>query len=314
MTALHSRPGRLRAPRQSDALISNYYTVKRLNYALKQLCRHNRDGSFGTRALRERRLTRIANDLHNLGYRQMYARSLKPKHVSALIQEWRRRGLSTQTIKDYMAALRWWAEKVDRASVVARSNDFYGIARRRMVTNESKARDLSDEELARVSDPHLRMSLELQRAFGLRREESIKFQPTYADRGDHLLLKGGWTKGGKPRVIPVRNEAQRELLERARALAGRGSMIPPTRRYCQQRWVYVDQTSRAGLSKLHGLRHRYAQQRYEELTGWPCPAAGGPRSKMLSVQQKKQDRRARLIISRELGHEREPVTAIYCGR
>ena len=51
------------------------------------------------------------------------------------------------------------------------------------------------------------MSLELQSAFGLRREEAIKFAPRYADKGDHLLLKASWTKGGKARTIPVRTKA-----------------------------------------------------------------------------------------------------------
>ena len=44
------------------------------------------------------------------------------------------------------------------------------------------------------------MSLELQQAFGLRREEAIKFIPSFADRGDHLVLKASWTKAaGKPK-------------------------------------------------------------------------------------------------------------------
>jgi hypothetical protein len=53
------------------------------------------------------------------------------------------------------------------------------------------------------------MSLELQRAFGLRREEAIKFSPNYADQGDQLLLKASWTKGGKARTVPVRTQDQR---------------------------------------------------------------------------------------------------------
>jgi integrase len=53
------------------------------------------------------------------------------------------------------------------------------------------------------------MSLELQQAFGLRREEAMNFQPSFADRGDHIMLKASWTKGGKERIIPVRTEAQR---------------------------------------------------------------------------------------------------------
>jgi hypothetical protein len=65
---------------------------------------------------------------------------------------------------------------------------------------------------------------------------------------------------------------------------------------------------------VHGLRHAYAQRRYEELTGWKSPAAGGPCSKQLRPEQKAVDREVRLIISRELGHEREQITAVYLSR
>ena len=158
------------------------------------------------------------------------------------------------------------------------------------------------------------MSLELQQAFELRREESIKFVPSYSDGGDHLVLKDSWTKGGKAREIPIRSDDQRQVLTRAHQLAGRGSLIPANRNYVQQLRIYEGHTSRAGLSKLHGLRHAYAQQRYQELTGWPCPAAGGPVSAELSAPQKTLDMEVRLEISRELGHEREEITAVYLGR
>ncbi len=70
------------------------------------------------------------------------------------------------------------------------------------------------------------------------------------------------------------------------------------------------QTAQAGIDRVHGLRHNYAQARYADLTGWKAPAAGGPTSKQLSAEQKVIDRQARLTISRELGHEREQVTAL----
>ena len=70
---------------------------------------------------------------------------------------------------------------------------------------------------------------------------------------------------------------------------------------------------RAGLSRMHGLRHAYAQRRYEELTGWPSPAAGGPASKTLSHEQRSLEQNARLTISRELGHERISIVRIYVG-
>ena len=55
----------------------------------------------------------------------------------------------------------------------------------------------------KVNDPYVRMSLALQAAFGLRREEAIKFQPHYADRGDHIALKGSWTKGARERTVSI---------------------------------------------------------------------------------------------------------------
>jgi integrase len=158
------------------------------------------------------------------------------------------------------------------------------------------------------------MSLRLQAAFGLRREESIKIRPAWADRGDRLVLQGSWTKGGRSREIPIRNEAQRQLLDQAKALTRRDSLIPKHLRYVDQLQNFRRQIGEAGIRRVHGLRHEYAQRRYRELTGWEAPAAGGTRSDLLTDVQKALDHQARMTISKELGHEREQVTAVYLGR
>lgn len=288
--------------------------MRDLNYQLKQLCHRNRDGSYATQAKRMHHLMLIANQLDALGFRGMNARTLKPKHVEALVKDWLAQQLSVGTIKNRMAVLRWWAQKVDKQNVVARSNDHYGIPDRQFVTNGSKAKSLGAPDLDKIRDPYVRMSLELQQAFGLRREEAIKFSPGYADRSDHITLKASWTKGGKERDVPVRSDEQRAVLDRARRLAAGGSLIPTDRNYVQQLRAYERHTANAGLSKMHGLRHAYAQRRYEELTGWKAPAAGGPVTRSLSPGQKVMDRHARQTISRELGHEREQITSVYLGR
>jgi len=288
--------------------------VRGLNHQLKTLCRNNREGSYGTQVRRERELTLMANELHELGYRGMNSHSLKPKHVEALVGHWLEKEVAAGTIKNRMAAFRWWARKVNRQNVVARSNDHYGIPNRIFVTGSSKAKSVSTMQLEKVRDQHVRMSLELQQAFGLRREEAIKFSPSYADQRDRLILKRSWTKGGKARTVPIRTEAQRDVLGRAHRLAGKGSLIPSARNYVQQLRIYEGNTTRAGLSKMHGLRHAYAQRRYEALTGRKSPAAGGPTSKSLSSEQRKLDREVRLIISRELGHERIQIVSVYLGK
>ena len=288
--------------------------MQALNHELKQLCARNRDGSFATQAGRERILTLIANQLREMGFVNMRAQSLKPRHVEQLVQRWTAEGLSTGTLKNRMAELRWWAQKIGKANVVAKSNDVYGIADRRYLTNVSKARPLTPGDLAQVTDSYARASLQLQAAFGLRREESLKIQPGWADRGDTLVLKDSWTKGGRSREIPIRTAEQRRVLDGAKRLAGKGSLIPADRSYVQQLRRFEYHCDRAGIHRVHGHRHQYAQERYRELTGWSAPAAGGPRSRELTAAQKLIDREARLTISRELGHEREQVTAIYLGR
>jgi integrase len=288
--------------------------MRDLNHDIKNLCRRNRDGSFATQHDREGILTLVANQLQEGGFRHLRAAGIRSKHIEHLVDRWHADGISPGTFKNRMSALRWLAEKIDKQNIVARDNSTYGIADRKHVTNVSKASALDDAKLAKVSDAYTALSLRLQEAFGLRREESIKLRPSLADRGDVLHLNASWTKGGKERDVPIQTEAQRDLLNEVRQLAGAGSLIPGDMSYRDQLNRFKSQTAQAGIDRVHGLRHAYAQTRYEQLTGWKAPAAGELSSKQLTPEQKAVDRQARLTISRELGHEREQITAVYLGR
>lgn len=283
-----------------------------LTYTLRQLCQRNRDGSYNTRADRMRSLSLVARQLREAGFRQMKASSLKGKHVQTLLDRWQGEGLSSGTIKNRLSHLRWWAEKISKAGILPSDNTQLGVPERRYVANISKARE-PDDRLAKITDPHVRVSLRLQAAFGLRREESIKFQPRHSDGGDHIAIKGSWAKGGRDRTVPITTPEQRAVLDEAHRLAGSGSLIPAHKTYIQQRHVYDGHCKAAGLSNMHGLRHRYAQMRYEALTGWKAPASGGPAKALFSASQRTIDQHARQQISRELGHERLKVTSIYLG-
>ena len=287
--------------------------MRQLNHDLKRLQDDARDGAFGTRSGRSFNLALMANTLHDLGYRRLRATGLKGKHVEALVGEWKRQGLSIGTVKNRMSHLRWWAKRVGKPNVVRPDNASYGIGDRIYVTNEDKSADLPPDRLALVKDDHVRMALRLEEAFGLRREEAIKFSPSYSDKGSRIVLKASTTKGGRPREIPVLTDSQRQLLDEARAFAGGGAMIPGHRNYKQQLDVYERQTKGAGLERMHRLRHGYACRRYEAITGWKPPAAGGPPMRSLKGARKRIDREARETISGELGHARRQVVGQYIG-
>jgi len=289
--------------------------MRDLNYDLKQLCRHNRDGSYATQADREHILDLIADQLHDMGFRHMSGHSLKPKHVEKLVERWLADNLSPGTIKNRMSALRWWAEKVGKENIVARTNAAYSIPDRVYVTNRSKAKDLDADQLGHIRDVYVQISLRLQAAFGLRREESIKIVLKWADRADRLVLKDSWCKGGREREIPIRTREQRQLVDEAKALAkGKSLVAPGYATYAEYLKHFRYECERVGINGVHGHRHFYAQARYQELTGWACPARGGPTRKQLTAKQRKLDREVRELISREMGHGREQVTAVYLGR
>ncbi len=288
--------------------------MKNLNYQLKQLCQQNRDGGFSTQSQRAWQLSLIANQLEELGFRRMGARSLKQKHIAALTKLWDRQGISIGTRKNRLSTLRWWARKVGKHSVIANDNSVYGIGARKYVVDYSKAQELDVDKLAAINDPYTVLSIRLQEAFGLRREEAIKFQPSYAIKSDHLQLKSSWCKGGRARVMPIINDEQRALLLEVQALARTGSLIPAQLKYVQQLHRYERQTRNVGLKRPHGLRHAYAQRRFAEVAGFACPNNGGPRSKELTIEQRALNEKARALISAELGHSRESITAVYLGR
>lgn len=288
-----------------------------LHKELASILKHNKDGSFSTQSARKDILHMCASELHYLGFYNLTTKGLKPKHIEALVNKWIQDGKSAGTLKNRMSHLRWLSAKIGKSSIVARDNSYYGIKRRQYVTNISKAKFLPDSCLEAVKDEYLRASFILQSAFGLRREEAIKFQSAYAlnhEKDGYIRLKDTWCKGGRERYIPITSDEQRNALAYVYSVAGKGSLIPEDLKYIDQVRRYEGECRRLGLSKLHGLRHAYAQSRYFQMTGLKCPADGGKSFRDLNAAEKELDRTARYDISNELGHEREAITAVYLGR
>ena len=136
----------------------------------------------------------------------------------------------------------------------------------------------------------------------------------FDNSSDRIQLKDTWCKGGRARTVPVLEDTQRELLDRLHAFAGKDSLIRPEEKYVQQMGRFERDTRRAGIPKSHRLRHGYGQRRYQELTGFPCPAAGGKAIRAMTRAERRLDGQARQTVARELGHVRVDVAAVYLGK
>jgi len=282
-----------------------------LQRSLYSILKHNKDGSFETQSARQKTLSKAATDLSAKNYKLRHINGLKQKHIVFLNQLWQSQNLSTATIKNRNAHLRWLCEKINKSNMVP-TNDQLGLGKRKYASTQSKAIDLKEVDLSKITNDYVKIQIHLQRYLGLRREECIKLKPHLADKGQYLVLQPSWCKGGKGRIIPILSAEARYWLDEAKKIVRSDqSLIPKNKKYIQHRNLYDKQIQRAGIKHAHGLRHAYAQERYFQLTGWKCPKQCGPESKSLKGNLKKTDRLARLTISQELGHERIAITGIY---
>lgn len=287
-------------------------------FSIHNCLKNHKEYSFASLADMRHMLTRCVKDLHEQGYMVGHIDGIKPKHIHTLVEHWKKQGKSPATIKNYMSKLRKLAVLLDKPQLVKPGNDAYQIPQRSYAPTHNKA--IHHVDLSKCTEPYIRLSLEAQSLFGLRREESMKIILSEAWQGDRLKIEPSWTKGGIGRTLFITNDNQRQwLIDAVKQVPSGHSLIPQTRTYKQHLRQYQQQTKYMGISKCHGLRHAYAQRRYHELTrefdsqktGWLCPIAGGPPTKSLSVTDRAIDRKAREIISREIGHSRLSILKIY---
>ena len=87
----------------------------------------------------------------------------------------------------------------------------------------------------------------------------------------------------------------------------------PAARWSRTDTRFYTVLARFGVTKrqlgitAHGLRHQYANDRYEDVAGAPAPVRGGDRL------DREVDRSARLQVAGELGHARENISTAYLG-
>jgi integrase len=165
-------------------------------------------------------------------------------------------------------------------------------------TAKTESPDSIIEEVS-AKDPWVGMQLRLMKAFGLRIREAILMRVSYSNAESVLIVEEG-TKGGRTRVVPVRNEEQRSVLQDATELAkksDRGALIPPGKNLSQtlNRAYFI--CRKFGIFKggtgmtPHGLRFEYANDRYEEVSGMPTSVRGKP-----DVYDREADAKARSTV------------------
>lgn len=285
--------------------------LKRFNFSLYEKFKKNNLISLSGKHAKIMSIKMMNMQLLEGGYGLKNIYSFKEKHVRFLVEKWKNDDLSSGRIKNLLSDLRFLSHMINKKTIV-KSNDYYEINSRSIIATENKA--VHQVNTDAINSEILKASLDLQKAFGLRREECLKFKPHMADKGDLIKLKKSWTKGNVGRIVPITCLEQRKALNHAKSLVNENeSMIPKKYSYVKYKNFYDNQVKKSNNKNLHGLRHAYAQNRYEEITGWKSPICGGKQLKDMNSEERKKDIEARKVVSLELGHARLQITRAYLG-
>jgi integrase len=264
-------------------------------------------------------------DLRTLGYKLDDVKQLKGRHIEALTKHWLSKGLAASTMQNNLSTLRTFSTWIGKEGMVEGAAKYFqnGEASRSSINTVDKSWSANGVSLEaklaeiRLIDERVALQIELQAIFGLRVKESIMLRPHLADKGTYLAISIG-TKGGRDRTVPIDSEKKRELLDRTKTFAGRptASTASPELSLKQALGHYSRVLRNAGITKAaagvtsHGLRHSYANDRYQHYAGTDSPVRGGS----LAELDRELDRAARIEVSEELGHSRESVSTHYLGR
>ncbi|MDR2625967.1 MAG: integrase domain-containing protein [Zoogloeaceae bacterium] len=270
---------------------------------------------------------RMFAELWVLGYKIRNVGNFRPRHVEALMMSWSDKSVSE--LHTRLSMMNLLLEFLGKGDQVKSVRDYFPErdTTRKLVAQENKsweARDIDVEALiekARALDERLGCILALQHHFGLRVKEAIEMRPLRAasdGEGAALLLIEG-TKGGRPRIIPIKTTGQRQAIEWACALAK--SAKSERMRWPRDTWkqsqakFYYRCSSWLGISRkelgvtAHGLRHGFAQTAYRRKTGMPTPIEGGALGRIDRTCHAEAAR----VVAQQLGHGRIYVSGSYYG-
>jgi site-specific recombinase XerD len=280
-----------------------------------------------TKLTRRHILMRVFAELYELGYKIQEPENLRSAHVEALMKHWLANESGAAIIQNKLCTLRMFAEWIGKSGMVLHTQSYTDDrekVRRSVVAKVSRAWEakgvdpLAMIERASQEDPRVGLYLRLMYAFGLRLKEAICLKPLrdVTHDGQWLSARDG-TKGGRQRMVEIKTDYEKETLQLAQQFTNKrsGTITPPgmelMKAYRQaQRHIRNAGISRDGLGvTAHGLRHQYAQRKYEQITGRSSPIQGGD-PKQIDAETHTQ---ACYEVMSLLGHSRTDVGGSYYG-
>lgn len=292
-----------------DEKTLNIYT--NLERQIDRVFRHTRQGSYETRYRYKDGVKHFAKFMAET-YKKQNLNKIENKHLESYIEQMMECGYSNSYITTNLSAIRFFIDQYKDSSYIKSNKEFGAIARNK---NERIGPDRAwePEEIKKMQklamiEGQARIADMIQIAVdhGFRIHEVIRLERVDLQKGlkeGSIKIKG---KGGLVRKVPVQNRAHIEKLIETTPIRQAKIFVYENEKGHQviemaQQFIYknrdkvqINENEDRGSLTFHGLRHTYAQNRYQELR-----------------HDDKNIKESRKQVSLELGHFRVEITDIY---
>jgi integrase len=263
-------------------------------------------------------------------FKMQNLRNLHDKHLAAFIKSRQEGGIAAKTIKNDLAAIRYLHDQVQQPRYLLSDNKrlqqeySMTLAKTPQVNGDRAWTDKEYRDMKVIALEYAQKDvadcMTLARTMGLRVTEAAAVSRTQAEQAlrTGIYQVKGEAKNGKHRQVPLSPEGRR-VFENRLTNTPRGARLfvrpgDKTHQVVNRMEKFLEYhrekvVTSEGIEKridtrdgsqrpltFHGLRYSYVQQRMEEEMG-----------------KRFTEAQAALIVSREVGHERINVIAIYRG-
>ncbi len=220
----------------------------------------NKIGSHQKRTYRKKVVFRFLNVLSGIGFVPPSWYGLNKEHISAVIQYWRTKNIKDNSIRMYLADVRYLLQAI-KHEISNIDNRSLGLKRSR----EKEKNPYSQDYLQKISDPIVVLLIKLQTEFGLTLSEAFRFNPDLHIREKFLLLSRDMTTNSADRAVEICTPRQKEVIELAQHLIEMNKSPIKQYGYTLIRERYRHEIIKVGLSPQTSYRYVYAKQRLADL-------------------------------------------------
>ena len=209
---------------------------------------NDKQGAYPIRQYRHFVIHKVIDDLFKLKQCPPTWYGLTKAHLLALVSHWNKQKIKPATVMKYMTVIRYFLQHINHP-IDGIDNQTLGILRIPSSVKKAKPPAII---LKKPTHPIAQMIIDLQSEFGLTFSEAIRLTPDLHFQEHSLWLTREITFNRHDRVIPIRTNEQRLLLQKLKEM---GQSLLASQGYHALRHIYRT----TGLSPTKSLRPLYAK-------------------------------------------------------